>query len=214
MQRTTLFGSPFLLGFEQLERLVERTAKTGGDAYPPYNIEETDTGLAITLAVAGFSVDELRVTVEGQAIGNPRQAGAGRKQNVPSPRHWRAAIFAQLCAGGWHRSHRCHVGTWIVENRFGPSCGPTECEGRRNQERRSVMTNASQYNQLERTLEGARIAYIKPTGSEEAHRLGLIPANIDLRRAPSFMCCMPPMAACSASPTPGPAPMARRSRTN
>jgi len=42
------------------------------------------------------------------------------------------------------------------------------------------MTDALQYKQFERTLDAARIAYIKPTGSEEAHRLGLIPANVDL----------------------------------
>jgi HSP20 family molecular chaperone IbpA len=68
MQRTTLFGSPFLLGFEHLERLVERTARNGGDGYPPYNIEETDAGLQITLAVAGFSQDELAVTVEDRQL--------------------------------------------------------------------------------------------------------------------------------------------------
>src|SRR5262249_42944032 len=68
MQRTTPFGSPFLLGFEHLERLLERTAKSGGDSYPPYNIEETDKGLAITLAVAGFGKDELGVTVEDNQL--------------------------------------------------------------------------------------------------------------------------------------------------
>ncbi len=68
MQRTTAFGSPFLLGFEHLERLVERTAKAGGDGYPPYNIEENDSGLQITLAVAGFARDELAVTVEDNQL--------------------------------------------------------------------------------------------------------------------------------------------------
>jgi HSP20 family molecular chaperone IbpA len=68
MQRTTPFGSPFLLGFEHLERLLERTAKAGGDGYPPYNIEETDIGLTITLAVAGFAKDELSVTVEDNQL--------------------------------------------------------------------------------------------------------------------------------------------------
>ncbi len=80
MQRTTPFGSPFLLGFEHLERLLERTAKAGGDGYPPYNIEETDTGLNITLAVAGFAKDELSVTVEDkQLIIRGRQAEANGK---------------------------------------------------------------------------------------------------------------------------------------
>jgi HSP20 family molecular chaperone IbpA len=62
---TRFFNSPFLLGFENLEKLLERTAKNAGEGYPPYNIETSgEDGLAITLAVAGFSKDELSVTVE------------------------------------------------------------------------------------------------------------------------------------------------------
>jgi HSP20 family molecular chaperone IbpA len=69
MTRTTAFNSPFLLGFEHLERLLERTAKSAGDGYPPYNIEQTDPDrLRITLAVAGFSRDELSVTVEDKQL--------------------------------------------------------------------------------------------------------------------------------------------------
>ncbi len=65
MTRNTTFNSPFLLGFEHLERLLERTAKSAGEAYPPYNIEDAGgDALRITLAVAGFSRDELAVTVE------------------------------------------------------------------------------------------------------------------------------------------------------
>jgi HSP20 family molecular chaperone IbpA len=69
MNRTTYFNSPFLLGFEHLERLLERTAKSAGDGYPPYNIEEFDPEtLKITLAVAGFSREELSVTVEDNQL--------------------------------------------------------------------------------------------------------------------------------------------------
>lgn len=65
MTKTTLGTHPFLLGFEQLERLVERTAKSGNDGYPPYNIEQTsETSYRITLAVAGFSESDLSITVE------------------------------------------------------------------------------------------------------------------------------------------------------
>ena len=69
MSRTVYFNSPFLLGFENLERLLERTAKAAGDGYPPYNIEEfgADT-LRITLAVAGFGADELNITVEDNQL--------------------------------------------------------------------------------------------------------------------------------------------------
>ncbi len=67
--RTGLFNSPFFLGFEPLERLLERTAKSTADGYPPYNIEETgDGGLAITLAVAGFAKDDISITVEDREL--------------------------------------------------------------------------------------------------------------------------------------------------
>jgi HSP20 family molecular chaperone IbpA len=64
------FGThPYLLGFDELERLVERTARTGNDGYPPYNIEQTgDTGFRITLAVAGFREDDLAVTLEDRQL--------------------------------------------------------------------------------------------------------------------------------------------------
>ena len=65
MSRMTLFSSPYLLGFEAIERTLERLAKSAGDSYPPYNIESRDEGLyRITLAVAGFGESELAVTVE------------------------------------------------------------------------------------------------------------------------------------------------------
>ena len=73
--------SPFLLGFEQLERALERTAKHAGDGYPPYNIESVgDDGLRITLAVAGFARDDIAVTVEDrQLVIRGRQSEAGDK---------------------------------------------------------------------------------------------------------------------------------------
>ena len=69
MNRNLYFNSPFLLGFEHLERLLERTAKSAGDGYPPYNIEQAnEDSLRITLAVAGFSREELCITVEGRQL--------------------------------------------------------------------------------------------------------------------------------------------------
>ena len=69
MTTLTLGTHPYLLGFEQLERLVERSAKTGNDGYPPYNIEQTsDTSYRITLAVAGFGDDDLSITVEDSQL--------------------------------------------------------------------------------------------------------------------------------------------------
>ena len=76
MTKLSLGTHPFLLGFEQLERLVEHTARTGNDGYPPYNIEQTsDWSYRITLAVAGFRAEDLAITVEDrQLVVRGRQA--------------------------------------------------------------------------------------------------------------------------------------------
>lgn len=69
MTKLTLGSYPHMLGFEQLERLVERTAKSGNEGYPPYNIEQTtDTSYRITLAVAGFAEEDLSITVEDRQL--------------------------------------------------------------------------------------------------------------------------------------------------
>lgn len=69
MTKLPLTTHPFLLGFEQLERLVERTAKSGNDGYPPYNIEQTsDRSYRITLAIAGFTEGDLSITVEDRQL--------------------------------------------------------------------------------------------------------------------------------------------------
>ena len=101
MTKLTLGTHPFLLGFEQLERLVERTAKSGNDGYPPYNIEQTsDRSYRITLAVAGFREEDLSITVEDRQPRDPRAAGRRRgRAGVPAPRHRGAAVPAELCAG-------------------------------------------------------------------------------------------------------------------
>ncbi len=69
MTKLTLGSHPFLLGFDQLERLVERTAKSGNDGYPPYNIEQRgESAFRITLAVAGFAEQDLSITVEDKQL--------------------------------------------------------------------------------------------------------------------------------------------------
>ena len=69
MTRMSLFDSPFLLGFDQLERALDRVSKGSADGYPPYNIEQVDdNAIRITLAVAGFVRDELSVTVEATQL--------------------------------------------------------------------------------------------------------------------------------------------------
>ena len=74
MSRLSLLSNPLLLGFDEIERLIDRAAKGGGDGYPPYNVErikaQNGTGevLRITLAVAGFTRDQLEVTLEDSQL--------------------------------------------------------------------------------------------------------------------------------------------------
>jgi HSP20 family molecular chaperone IbpA len=69
MNRSILFDSPFLLGFEHTRSLIERAAKAAAESYPPYNVEDRGDGaLRITLAVAGFTPDQLSVTVEDRQL--------------------------------------------------------------------------------------------------------------------------------------------------
>lgn len=76
MTKLSFGAHPYLLGFEQLERLVERTAKSGAEGYPPFNIEAVaENAYRITLAVAGFREEDLSITVEDrQLVVRGRQA--------------------------------------------------------------------------------------------------------------------------------------------
>lgn len=67
--RLTLFDSPLFLGFDHFEKTFDRLRKTASEGYPPYNIEQIgDNGLRITLAVAGFSMDDLDVETENNQL--------------------------------------------------------------------------------------------------------------------------------------------------
>ncbi|MEW5962960.1 MAG: Hsp20 family protein [Pseudomonadota bacterium] len=72
MTRMSMLSNPLLLGFEEIERLIDRAGKGSGDGYPPYNIERIarDGGelLRITLAVAGFTRDQLEITLEDKQL--------------------------------------------------------------------------------------------------------------------------------------------------
>jgi HSP20 family molecular chaperone IbpA len=81
MSRPSPFAHPFLLGFDEIEQALDRVAKSGGDGYPPYNIERLarterePERLRITLAVAGFTRDQLEITLEeNQLVIRGRQA--------------------------------------------------------------------------------------------------------------------------------------------
>lgn len=69
MSRSVIVDSPFLLGFEHTRSLIDRAAKIAAEGYPPYNVEAIgDDAVRITLAVAGFSPEQLSVTLEGRQL--------------------------------------------------------------------------------------------------------------------------------------------------
>jgi len=74
--RLTLFDSPLFLGFEDIEKTFDSLRKSGGEGYPPYNIEQIgESNLRISLAVAGFSMEDLDIEVENnQLVIRGRQA--------------------------------------------------------------------------------------------------------------------------------------------
>lgn len=81
MTRVPLFNSPLLLGFDHVERVLDRVAKSGNDGYPPYNIEQIgDDRLRITLAVAGFAADDLAITLQENQL-----VIRGRQNEVTAP---------------------------------------------------------------------------------------------------------------------------------
>ena len=97
MNRTLLFDSPFLLGFDHTRALIERAAKAAGEGYPPYNVEELEGGrVRITLAVAGFTPGQLEVTVEDNQLNV-----VGKREG---PEGERAYLHRGIAARGFVRS--------------------------------------------------------------------------------------------------------------
>ncbi len=69
MNRSVLFDSPFLLGFDHTRAMIERAAKAAAESYPPYNVEDIgENRVRITLAVAGFTADQLSIHLEGRQL--------------------------------------------------------------------------------------------------------------------------------------------------
>lgn len=79
---TRIFTSPLFLGFDHLEQMLERASKNSSDGYPPYNIEQISASeLRITLAVAGFTMDDLQITQEdNQLVIRGRQNDEGTER--------------------------------------------------------------------------------------------------------------------------------------
>lgn len=98
--RTIVFDSPFLLGFDHTRMLIERAAKAAAESYPPYNVEQlAEDRLRITLAVAGFSPDQLHVVVENRQL-----TIAGRREPEGERGDSQGYIHRGIAARGFLRS--------------------------------------------------------------------------------------------------------------
>jgi HSP20 family molecular chaperone IbpA len=101
MARQSYFSSPLLLGFEEIERLLDRVNKTAHDGYPPYNIEQIGPDrIRITLAVAGFEPNALSVTVEdNQLVIRGKQGEEGERnylhRGIATRQFQRAFVLAE-----------------------------------------------------------------------------------------------------------------------
>ena len=100
MNRTIVFDSPFLLGFEHTRSLIERAAKAASESYPPYNVEEIGEGrVRISLAVAGFTRDQLQVTVEANQL-----TVAGKRDGETEASGEKAYLHRGIAARGFLRT--------------------------------------------------------------------------------------------------------------
>ena len=117
MSRPSVFGSPLFLGFDHLEQMLDRVQKSA-DGYPPYNIEQTAVDrLRITLAVAGFSMDDLQITQEGEQLvirGRREDETEGRiflHRGIAARQFQRAFVLAEgiEVEGAWLDNGLLHV---------------------------------------------------------------------------------------------------------
>jgi HSP20 family molecular chaperone IbpA len=115
---TRVFASPLFLGFDHLEQILERASKTSSDGYPPYNIEQMSAvGLRITLAVAGFTMDDLQITQEDNQLvirGRQTDDGQGRvflHRGIAARQFQRAFVIAEgiEVKGAWLDNGLLHI---------------------------------------------------------------------------------------------------------
>ncbi len=115
---TRVFASPLFLGFDHLEQMLERATKTSSDGYPPYNIEQLSSSvLRITLAVAGFTMDDLQITQEDNQLvirGRQNDDSAGRvflHRGIAARQFQRAFVLAENIEvrGAWLDNGLLHI---------------------------------------------------------------------------------------------------------
>ena len=117
MSRLSLFNSPLLLGFEHFERALDRVNKISADGYPPYNIEQlAENELRITLAVAGFRMSDLNITIEdNQLVIRGKQVDEGEHvylhRGIAARQYQRSFVLAEgiEVRGAWLDNGLLHV---------------------------------------------------------------------------------------------------------
>lgn len=117
MSRLSLFNSPLLLGFEHFERALDRVNKISADGYPPYNIEQlAENELRITLAVAGFRMSDLNITIEdNQLVIRGKQVDEGEHvylhRGIAARQFQRSFVLAEgiEVRGAWLDNGLLHV---------------------------------------------------------------------------------------------------------
>ena len=117
MTRLSIFNSPLLLGFDHFERTLDRVSKVAADGYPPYNVEQTgENTLRITLAVAGFAMDDLVIRVEdNQLVVRGKQTDDKERlylhRGIAARQFQRSFVLAEgiEVAGAWLDSGLLHV---------------------------------------------------------------------------------------------------------
>ncbi len=117
MSRLPLFSSPLLLGFEHFERALDRVNKVSGDGYPPYNVEQlSENELRIILAVAGFTMADLSITVEdNQLVIRGRQTDDAQRiylhRGIAARQFQRSFVLAEgiEVRGAWLENGLLHV---------------------------------------------------------------------------------------------------------
>jgi HSP20 family molecular chaperone IbpA len=117
MSRLSLFNSPLLLGFDHFERALDRVSKISSDGYPPYNIEQLgENALRITLAVAGFTMDDLGITIEdNQLVVRGRQGDEAERvylhRGIAARQFQRSFVLAEgiEVSGAWLDNGLLHI---------------------------------------------------------------------------------------------------------
>jgi len=117
MSRLSLFNSPLLLGFEHFERTLDRVNKVSADGYPPYNVEQLgENELRITLAVAGFTMADLGITIEdSQLVIRGKQSDDGQRvylhRGIAARQFQRSFVLAEgiEVRGAWLENGLLHV---------------------------------------------------------------------------------------------------------